>query len=372
MERTPYAHKVRYGITGAPILTDDQMDGSHAPGVGISPTLIELAYIPARDGKPARIDASVTGWWTRFGKLDEFGGQMTTHFKNGPDGWPAWLAEEAQLHDPERTDAEAPTDWIDGHPQLEAIAAAVWEKCRRTDSGGCVDDDPRNIAVAAYAAVLATQTTCPDAIECSRQAALGEAQQEVRRLGLMVDEYAAGARSLGEKLREAREDCDRSDEGARRALEQRQEMAEERYVLQEQRDRLRTELASARTSLSLEVDWIIEHCPEHGCVEPETDLCHCVIAERLRRLATAAVLPQPETQAEAPADPWSMSYHRLGPAENNPAVCICGLGPEAVLHNEPPHRFNGRPKLGMPPVHGICTDCHHHETAACHTPADEE
>lgn len=28
---------------------------------------------------------------------------MTTHFKNGPDGWPAWLAEEARLNDPERT-----------------------------------------------------------------------------------------------------------------------------------------------------------------------------------------------------------------------------------------------------------------------------
>ena len=49
----------------------------------------------------------------------------------------------------------APTDWIDDHPQLEAIAAAVWEKCGRSDSGTCVEDDPRNIAVAAYAAVLA-------------------------------------------------------------------------------------------------------------------------------------------------------------------------------------------------------------------------
>lgn len=48
----------------------------------------------------------------------------------------------------------APTDWIDGHPQLEAIAAAVWEQCGRSDSGMCVEDDPRNIAVAALAAVL--------------------------------------------------------------------------------------------------------------------------------------------------------------------------------------------------------------------------
>lgn len=46
-----------------------------------------------------------------------------------------------------------PTDWIDGHPHLEAIAAAVWEQCERHDSG-LVIDDPRNIAVAALAAVL--------------------------------------------------------------------------------------------------------------------------------------------------------------------------------------------------------------------------
>ncbi|MFI8872422.1 hypothetical protein [Streptomyces sp. NPDC055243] len=99
-DRTPYCHKIRYGITGAPTLTEDEMSGSHAPGVGISPTLIELVYSAARDDKPARISASVTGWWTRFGKRDEPANEMTTHFADGPDGWPGWLAEEARLHDP--------------------------------------------------------------------------------------------------------------------------------------------------------------------------------------------------------------------------------------------------------------------------------
>lgn len=47
----------------------------------------------------------------------------------------------------------APTVWIDGHPQLEAIAAAVWESCR-TEESSTVVDDPRNIAVAALGAVL--------------------------------------------------------------------------------------------------------------------------------------------------------------------------------------------------------------------------
>lgn len=99
-DRTPYCHKIRYGITGAPVLDGDEMDGSHAPGVGIAPKLIELVYSPGRAGKPAHVDASVTGDWTRFGEPDDFGGQVTTHFKSGPDGWPEWLAEEARLHDP--------------------------------------------------------------------------------------------------------------------------------------------------------------------------------------------------------------------------------------------------------------------------------
>jgi hypothetical protein len=96
--RTPYCTKIRYGITGAPTLDGDEMEGSHAPGVGVRPTLIELVYSAARDGKPASVSASVTGDWMRFGKPD--GGQVATHFLDGPDGWPAWLAEEARLHDP--------------------------------------------------------------------------------------------------------------------------------------------------------------------------------------------------------------------------------------------------------------------------------
>ncbi len=100
--RTPYCTKIRYGITGVPTLDESEMDGSHAPGVGVRPTLIELVYSAARDGKPATVSASVTGEWMRFGQRDPggFGGQVDVHFKSGPDGWPAWLAEEARLHDP--------------------------------------------------------------------------------------------------------------------------------------------------------------------------------------------------------------------------------------------------------------------------------
>ncbi|AJP04757.1 hypothetical protein TU94_28240 [Streptomyces cyaneogriseus subsp. noncyanogenus] len=53
---------------------------------------------------------------------------------------------------PAPVDRGAPTVWIDGHPQLEAIAAAVWEQCEHHNSG-LVIDDPRNIAVAALGAL---------------------------------------------------------------------------------------------------------------------------------------------------------------------------------------------------------------------------
>lgn len=96
--RTPYCHKIRYGITGAPTIDESEMDGSHAPGIGVRPSLIELVYSSARDGKPASVSASVTGEWTRFGKPAD--GQVAVHFKGAVGSWPAWLAEEARLHDP--------------------------------------------------------------------------------------------------------------------------------------------------------------------------------------------------------------------------------------------------------------------------------
>jgi hypothetical protein len=68
--------------------------------------------------------------------------------------------------------ASAPTGWIDGHPQLEAIAAAVWERCGRSDSGTCVEDDPRNIAVAALAAVLPARAARP-ACDCEAEVHMG-------------------------------------------------------------------------------------------------------------------------------------------------------------------------------------------------------
>ncbi|MEU1919320.1 hypothetical protein ABZ742_04005 [Streptomyces albogriseolus] len=49
-----------------------------------------------------------------------------------------------------------------------------------------------------------------------------------------------------------------------------------------------------RTAVLREADWIVEHCPDHGCVEPSTEVCHCEIADRLRRMAD-------ETATETPS-----------------------------------------------------------------------
>jgi hypothetical protein len=127
--RTPYCTKVRYGISGAPILTEDEMDGTFAPGVGVEPTLIELVYHAPRDDKPASVSASVTGDWTRYGERD--GGQVETHFRSGPDGWPAWLAEEARRHDPDAVSAGV-SPATDQAALRERIAEALLDYLSRT------------------------------------------------------------------------------------------------------------------------------------------------------------------------------------------------------------------------------------------------
>jgi hypothetical protein len=160
------------------------------------------------------------------------------------------------------TETTPPAVWIDGDPLMEAIASTVWEQCARDDEDmpHAVCDDPRTIAAWAAAvarshaaavpapatdraalrdriadllaaadgwkwvdgfdkarspayqgyqeraaAVLAGLPACSDPIECEHEAALGEAQQQVRRLGLMVDEYGAGASALTGKLKRVRD-----------------------------------------------------------------------------------------------------------------------------------------------------------------------
>ena len=91
--RTPYAHKIRYGVTSAPHLPSVDL-----PEFGVIPTLVELIYSAARDDRPARVSASVTGYLTRDGKKVRPVSQVAQHYSAGPNGWPEWLAAEARLH----------------------------------------------------------------------------------------------------------------------------------------------------------------------------------------------------------------------------------------------------------------------------------
>ncbi|MFM9629407.1 hypothetical protein ACKI10_17490 [Streptomyces galilaeus] len=88
----------------------------------------------------------------------------------------------------------APTDWIDGHPQMETIAAAVWERCEHHDSG-LIIDDPRNIAVAALAAVLAVLPEQTD--RAAAGAELDELRSSWETLARWSREDAAALIELG-------------------------------------------------------------------------------------------------------------------------------------------------------------------------------
>ncbi|MDH3037884.1 hypothetical protein [Streptomyces sp. TRM75561] len=94
----------------------------------------------------------------------------------------------------------------------------------------------------------------------------------------------------------------------------------------EQYDRWRAVLDGAKAVLPaptdraatlLEADWIVEHCPDHGCVEPSTDVCHCEIADRLRRLADETAT---ETPAPSLRDQHRAAWRALTPDEQTARI----------------------------------------------------
>jgi hypothetical protein len=221
IDRIPIAHSVRYVARGLP-----EVPNQYGPGV-LAPSEITLTYRPVPDPQLGRVHAYVAGRiWVDGVELPLLpGGLYGQHYDDGLDGWPAWLAEEARLHDPAgqapATDrpgtrfspdegvhgrdpyyadgnrTAVPTVWIDGHPELEAIAAAVHEQCEHSDSG-LVIDDPRNIAVAALAAVLSAPVDRAAVYReiADRQTQLAVADDLARRRDM-----AAARRQLVKELR---------------------------------------------------------------------------------------------------------------------------------------------------------------------------
>jgi hypothetical protein len=104
-------------------------------------------------------------------------------------------------------DPSSPAVWIDGHPQLEAIAAAVWEHCRTEDSS-LVVDDPRNIAVAALAAVLPASVDRADAQLASLAVNAGRALQDEKRHYEIACQENASLRATIDRVRRLHEALD--------------------------------------------------------------------------------------------------------------------------------------------------------------------
>ena len=179
--RIPIGRNVTYAVRGMP-----EVANAYGPGY-LVPTEISLTYRAAEDSQLGRFHAYVKGHWRRDGEVVSSGEKLPgQHYYGDPSTWPAWLAEEARLHDPERA-ASAPAVWIDGHPQLEAIAAAVWERCRTEDTSTVVDD-PRNIAVAALAAISAAVDSSEDrCAECSHPRGAHEEAEEPVSVGRCTD-----------------------------------------------------------------------------------------------------------------------------------------------------------------------------------------
>lgn len=47
-------------------------------------------------------------------------------------------------------------------------------------------------------------------------------------------------------------------------------------------------------------EWIVEHCPDHGCVEPELEACCCEVIDRLRAEAAPGPAAPAQPGKEAP------------------------------------------------------------------------
>ena len=78
-----------------------------------------------------------------------------------------------------------------------------------------------------------------------------------------------------------------------------------------------------RAAVLREADWIVEHCPDHGCVEPSTAVCHCEIADRLRRLAGEAAAGAHRTEQAAEAQRTRPTPFECEPGNRCNACAVC-------------------------------------------------
>lgn len=97
VDRIPLARSVHYVACGLP-----EVPNQYGPGV-LAPSEITLTYRAAPDSQLGRVHAYLAGRiWADGKELPLLpGGLYGQHYFDGMEGWPAWLVEEARLHDPD-------------------------------------------------------------------------------------------------------------------------------------------------------------------------------------------------------------------------------------------------------------------------------
>ncbi|MFI6560357.1 hypothetical protein [Streptomyces sp. NPDC050534] len=94
--RIPIGRNVTYAVRGMPEVANE-----YGPGY-LVPTEISLTYRATEDSQLGRFHAYVKGHWRRDGEEVSAGEKLPgQHYYGDPSTWPAWLAEEARLHDPD-------------------------------------------------------------------------------------------------------------------------------------------------------------------------------------------------------------------------------------------------------------------------------
>jgi hypothetical protein len=133
VSRIPLARSVVYTVRGVPEI-DDGYSGEHT----IAPTEISLTYRLAADGQPGSVHAYVAGWWMRGAVRVPMDKPVGRHFPGRTFAdWPAWLAEEARLHDPAAVVVRVPD--TSQTTDRDRIAEALRYWVHPTDRGTAAD-----------------------------------------------------------------------------------------------------------------------------------------------------------------------------------------------------------------------------------------
>ena len=141
VDRIPLTRSVHYVARGLP-----EVPNQYGPGV-LAPSEITLTYRAAPDSQLGRVHAYVTGRiWVDGKELPLLpGGLYGQHYMDGLDNWPAWLAEEARLHDPERTaPAGLGVSATPSHTDRGAVSATLWATAEHHTVAEWICCDPIN------------------------------------------------------------------------------------------------------------------------------------------------------------------------------------------------------------------------------------